>query len=107
MDTTLIISLITGLVALAAGTFAGKVIFAKNTAQKVEEAEQQARKIISDAKSNAENIKKERILEAKEKFVQLKAEHDRELNEKNRKIADSEGRIKQKEQTINQKLETI
>jgi ribonuclease Y len=94
-------------VALAAGTFAGKVIFAKNTAQKVEEAEQQARKIISDAKSNAENIKKERILEAKEKFVQLKAEHDRELNEKNRKIADSEGRIKQKEQTINQKLETI
>lgn len=107
MDTTLIISLITGLVALAAGIFAGKVIFAKNTAQKIEEAEQQARKIISDAKSNAENIKKERMLEAKEKFVQLKADHDREVNEKNRKIADSEGRIKQKEQTINQKLETL
>jgi ribonuclease Y len=107
MDTTLIISLITGLVALAAGIIAGKVIFAKNTAQKIEEAEQQARKIVSEAKSNAENIKKERMLEAKEKFVQLKAEHDREVNEKNRKIADSEGRIKQKEQTINQKLETI
>ena len=107
MDTTIIISLITGLVALTAGIFAGKLIFAKNTAQKVEEAEQQARKIISDAKSNAENIKKERMLEAKEKFVQLKAEHDREVNEKNRKIADSEGRIKQKEQTINQKLETL
>lgn len=107
MDTTLIISLITGLVALTAGIIAGKVIFAKNTAQKIEEAEQQARKIVSEAKSNAENIKKERMLEAKEKFVQLKAEHDREVNEKNRKIADSEGRIKQKEQTINQKLETI
>ena len=107
MDTTLIISLITGLVALAAGIFAGKVIFSKNTARKIEEAEQQARKIISDAKSNAENIKKERMLEAKEKFVQLKAEHDREVNEKNRKVADAEGRIKQKEQTINQKLESL
>jgi ribonuclease Y len=107
MDTTHIISLITGLVALAAGIFAGKVIFSKNTARKIEEAEQQARKIISDAKSNAENIKKERMLEAKEKFVQLKAEHDREVNEKNRKVADAEGRIKQKEQTINQKLESL
>jgi len=107
MDTSLIISLITGLVALTAGIFAGKVIFSKDTARKTEEAEQQARKIISDAKSNAENIKKERMLEAKEKFVQLKAEHDREVNEKNRKIADTEGRIKQKEQTINQKLESL
>lgn len=107
MDTSLIISLITGLVALTAGIFAGKVIFSKDTARKTEEAEQQARKIISDAKSNAENIKKERMLEAKEKFVQLKAEHDREVNEKNRKIADAEGRIKQKEQTINQKLESL
>ncbi|MFY7794757.1 MAG: ribonuclease Y [Chitinophagaceae bacterium] len=107
MDTSLIISLITGLVALAAGIFAGKVIFAKNTASKIEEAEQQARKIISEAKSNAETIKKERMLEAKEKFVQLKAEHDREVNEKNRKTADAEGRIKQKEQTINQKLEGL
>ena len=107
MDTSLIISLITGLVSLAAGIFAGKIIFAKNTSRKIEEAEQEARKIISDAKSNAENIKKERMLEAKEKYVQLKAEHEREVNEKNRKAADAEGRIKQKEQTINQKLESL
>jgi ribonuclease Y len=107
MDTSLIISLITGLVSLAAGIFAGKIIFAKNTSRKIEEAEQEARKIISDAKSNAENMKKERMLEAKEKYVQLKAEHEREVNEKNRKAADAEGRIKQKEQTINQKLESL
>jgi ribonuclease Y len=107
MDTSLIISLITGLVSLTAGIFAGKIIFAKNTSRKIEEAEQEARKIISDAKSNAENIKKERMLEAKEKYVQLKAEHEREVNEKNRKAADAEGRIKQKEQTINQKLESL
>jgi ribonuclease Y len=107
MDTNLIISLITGLVALTAGIFAGKLIFAKNTARRIEEAEHEARKIVADAKSNAENIKKERMLEAKEKFVQLKAEHEREVNERNRKIADSENRIKQKEQSINQKTESL
>lgn len=107
MDTNLIISLITGLVALTAGIFAGKLIFAKDTSRKVEEAEQEARKIIADAKTNAENIKKERMLEAKEKFVQLKAEHEREVNERNRKIADSENRIKQKETTLNQKTEAL
>jgi ribonuclease Y len=107
MDTNLIISLIIGLVALAAGFFAGKLVFAKNTTRRIEEAEQEAKKIVADAKSNAENLKKERMLEAKEKFVQLKAEHEREVNERNRKIADAENRIKQKEQTINQKTESL
>jgi ribonuclease Y len=107
MDTNLIISLIIGLVALTAGLFAGKLVFAKNTTRRIEEAEQEAKKIVADAKSNAENLKKERMLEAKEKFVQLKAEHEREVNERNRKIADAENRIKQKEQTINQKTESL
>jgi ribonuclease Y len=107
MDTNLIISLIIGLVALTAGFFAGKLVFAKNTTRRIEEAEQEAKKIVADAKSNAENLKKERMLEAKEKFVQLKAEHEREVNERNRKIADAENRIKQKEQTINQKTESL
>src|SRR6185369_13345376 len=51
----------------------------------------------------AETIRKEKELEAKEKFVQMKSAHDREVNDRNRKINDSENRIRQKEQTINQK----
>jgi len=67
----------------------------------------QAESILSDAQFKAENLKKERLLEAKEKFVQLKADHDKELLEKNRKINDAENRIKQKEQSINQKMENL
>lgn len=107
MDNGLIISIITGLVALGGGIFAGRLIFAKDTSKKVEEAEAQARKIITESKASAENLKKEKMLEAKEKFVQLKAEHDKEVLEKNRKISDSENRIKQKELTINQKIEGL
>jgi ribonucrease Y len=96
---------IIGGVSLAAGIVAGKFIFAKNTQKQVEDAEAQAKKILADAQTNSENLKKERLLEAKEKFVQLKAEHDREVLERNKKINEAEGRIRQKEQSINQKVE--
>jgi ribonuclease Y len=107
MDSSLIIPIISGVVALIAGLVAGKLIFAKNTARQVAEAEEQARKVVADARTAAENLKKEKLLEAKEKFVQLKAEHDKEVLEKNRKLGDSENRVRQKEQTINQKLESL
>src|SRR6187455_354857 len=99
----IIISIITGVVALVGGILAGKAIFAKDTRRQVEEAEQQARKTVADAQLVAENLKKEKLLEAKEKFVQLKSEHDREVLEKNRKIGESENRIKQKEVSATQK----
>ncbi len=95
--------IIIGIVALALGIVAGKFIFAVNTKKLVDEAEIQAQKVIAEAEIKAETTKKERILEAKEKFVQLKSEHDREVLEKNKKINESENRAKQKEISINQK----
>ena len=102
-----ILAIIVGIIALVIGIVAGKFLFAKNTQKQIEEAGQQARKILGDAQTTAENLKKEKLLEAKERFVQLKAEHDKEVLEKNRRINDGESRIKQKEQTINQKLENL
>lgn len=92
---------------MVAGVVAGKFLFAKNTQQKITEAESQAKKIVSDAQTTSENLKKEKLLEAKENFVKLRAEHDKEVLEKNRKINEGESRIRQKEQSINQKLENL
>jgi len=102
-----IIYVIIGIAALALGTILGKVLFAKNTQKQVEEAEQQAQKIIADGKLQAENLKKERLLEAKENFVQLKAEHEKEVLQRNQKIIEGENRIKQKEQSLNQKDQNL
>ena len=106
MDNQTLIIII-GVVALLVGIGAGKFLFAKNTRKQVAEAEEQTQKILADAKMQAETLKKEKLLEAKERFVQLKAEHEREVLDKNRKINDSESRIKQKEQSVNQKLENL
>ena len=64
-----------------------------------------SRKIVSEAETEAEVIKKEKILQAKERFLQLKAEHEKGINEKNSRIALAESRIKQKELTLSQKIE--
>ena len=102
-----ILAYIIGGVALLIGIVAGKFIFAKNTKQKIEEAERQARKIVSDAEAKAETIKEKRQLEAKEKFLQLKSEYDREVLERNRKLGEAENRVRQKEQSINSKMEQL
>ena len=99
----LILYIIIGAVALIIGIVAGKIIFAKNTKKQIQEAELQSQNILRDAEMRAETLKKEKALEAKEKFVQMKAEHDREVLERNKKINESENRIRQKEQSINQK----
>src|SRR3954465_2987563 len=98
-----IISIIIGAAALVLGIILGKLIFAKNTKKEVAEAEIQAKRIIADGQLQAETLKKEKLLEAKEKFVQMKLEHDREVLQRTQKLNDSENRVKQKEQSINQK----
>jgi len=81
----------------------GKIIFTKNTKKQVEEAEQQSKLILKEAELTAENLRKEKELDAKEKFVQMKAAHEKDVMQRNQKIIDTENRIKQKEQSINQK----
>ncbi len=99
----IIITVIAAVVALLIGIIAGKFLFAKNTKQRIEEAELHAKNIITEAELRAETVKKEKELEAKERFVSLKAAHEKEVNERSRKLVDAENRIRQKEQSLNQK----
>jgi ribonucrease Y len=54
-------------------------------------------KLIQGAEAEAEVLKKDKILQAKEKFLQLKTEHEKYINEKNNKFLVIENRVKQKE----------
>jgi ribonuclease Y len=102
-----IITIIAAIAALVVGIIVGKIIFAKDTRKRIEEAELQAQTLIKEAELRAQTIRKEKELEAKERFVQLKAEHEREVLERNRKVVEGENRIKQKEHTLNQKTEQL
>jgi len=102
MDQNILFAII-GVAGIILGIIAGKLIFSKNTKKQVAEAELIAQSILKEAELRGETFKKEKELEAKERFVQMKSNHDKEVFEKNKKINDAENRIRQKEQSINQK----
>ena len=102
MEST-IIYIIVGIVALIAGVLMGKVAFAKNTGKQVQEAELEAKKLIAEAQLKADTYKKEREIEAKERFAQMKIDSEKDIMQRTLKIVEGENKIKQKEQSLNQK----
>ena len=61
--------------------------------------------LLKEAMEKAEVVKKEKILQAKEKFLQLKGEHEKFVHEKNEEVSRNENRLKQKEGTLNLKVD--
>ncbi|MDD2595491.1 MAG: ribonuclease Y [Bacteroidales bacterium] len=58
--------------------------------------------ILQTAELEGENIKKEKIFQAKEKFLQLKSEHEAYINDKNAQVQQLENKLKQRELVLNQ-----
>ena len=61
-----------------------------------------ANAIIEKANLEAESIKQQKILQAKEKFLQLKGEHEEFVNKKNNELRDRENNIKSREGQLKQ-----
>jgi ribonucrease Y len=98
-----IIYLLTGAAGLIAGIFGGKMFFAKNTDKQVQEADLQAQKLVAEAQLKADTYKKEKELEAKERFAQMKIDGEKDAMQRTQKIAENENKLKQKEQSLSQK----
>jgi len=97
--------LLTAIVALVVGVYIGRMLLQKVYKQQEEIARQTAKTIIREAELNGESIKKDRILEAKEKYLKLKSEFEEESNKKKNIIIQNENKVKQREQLVNKQLE--
>lgn len=64
-------------------------------------------RIIGEGKADAEVIRKDKILQAKEKFLQLKSDHEKYINEKNASLSHLENKHKQRENSLNQRRDEI
>jgi len=97
--------IIAGVVGLIAGAFLSRIILLKKTKNLKIEARDQANLIVKEAEISAENIKKDKILEAKEKFLKLKSEFEEEATRRKNQIIGNENKIKQKEQNLSKQFE--
>lgn len=102
MENSLWLILLTNLLALSIGVFAGRKMLSKSFNSKEQEAEEQAALIVKNAEMQAESIKKDRVLEAKEKYLKLKTEFEESTNQRKNLLQQNENALKQREQQVNQ-----
>jgi len=99
-----ILTIISGVIGIAAGFGIAKVIERSNISNLIKNAKKEAASILRDANVEAENIKKDKILQAKEKFIELKSEHEQVILARDKKVAEVEKRIRDKESQVSNEL---
>ncbi len=62
---------------------------------------------LQEAETQAETIKKNKLLEVKEKFLNKKAELEKEVAARNQKLQQAENKLKQREISLNQRHEDL
>ncbi len=104
MDNSIVLIGVGVIVGLIIGYVIAKVIEKNNASKLVKEAKKSANSLLKEAKSEAETIKKDKILQAKEKFIELKSEHEKVILSRDKKMAESEKRTRDKESQVSQEL---
>lgn len=103
MDSTAI-GIIAVIVGLAIGFIIAKFLEKGKASKIVLNAKKEATRVLKDANVEGENIKKDKIFQAKEKFLELKAEHEKVIISKDKKISEAEKRTRDKESQISSEL---
>ena len=98
-------------VAIIVGILVGAVIgslYRKKVAEaEIGSAEQEAKRIVSEAIKSAEAKKKEAILEGKDEIHRLRNESEKEISDRRKEVQRQERRIQQKEETLDKKLDNV
>jgi ribonuclease Y len=103
MDFTyLIIALIAG---IGVGWLFDRLVLKRSINKRIEAAKEKQNILIKEAELSAESIKKDKILEAKEKYLKLKSEFEEESNRKKNQIISNENKLKQRESNLSKQIE--
>ncbi|WP_462409304.1 ribonuclease Y [Neobacillus sp. Marseille-QA0830] len=100
----LIISILLGLIV---GAVVGYFIRKSIAEAKIAGAKNAAEQILEDAKRDADTLKKEALLEAKDEIHKLRTEAEREVRERRNELQKQENRLLQREENLDRKDETL
>ena len=91
------------------GLFLGLIIMQivqkRNSLSIIKKSEQQARRIVKKAHQESDRIKKEKMLQAKERFIELKTDHEKVITQREKKLVDTENQIHEKDKTLNKEIQ--
>ncbi len=105
MDTNTIIIIVAGVViGVIVGFIIAKSLEKSKASKLIANAKKEATSILKEAKNEGEALKKDKILQAKEKFIELKSEHEKVILSRDKKMAEAEKRTRDKESQISSEL---
>lgn len=103
-----ILLIVLATVIFSATGFAFGIRYRKKIAEaEIGSAEQEAKRIVTEATKLADSRKKELVLEAKDEIHKHRLDSERELNERRKDIQRQERRIQQKEESMDRKLDQL
>ncbi len=100
-----LLPVLAGIIGLAIGFLIAKMLEKTKANKLLENTKKEADNILKEAKVEAEAVKKDKILQAKEKFIELKSEHEKFILGREKKINDAEKRIRDKESKVSSELD--
>ncbi len=104
---TVIAVVATLVVSVLVSVLASNAYHAKVAEKKVGSAEEKARKIIDDALKNAEDTKREKLLEVKEESLRTRNELEKEVRDRRNEVQRSERRVQQKEENVEKRSDAL
>ncbi|WP_027125180.1 ribonuclease Y [Gelidibacter mesophilus] len=105
MDTNTILLIVGGVVlGIILGYIVAKTLEKNNASNIIKNAKEESNSILKIANSEGETIKKDKLLQAKEKFIELKSEHEKIILSRDKKIAEAEKRTRDKESQVSNEL---
>ncbi len=104
MDAITIISILLGLIV---GVVVGYFICKSIVEARIAGARGTAEQILEDAKRQADALKKEALLEAKDEIHKLRTDTEQDLRERRNELQKQENRLMQKEENLDRKDETL
>lgn len=107
MSTYLIIIIVSVFATIILSLLFGSILGKRRSSKRMEETEEKSKLILKEAEIAAENLKKDKVLEAKEKILKMRTEFEEEANRKKSQIITNEQKIRQREQTISKELENL
>ncbi|MDD7337375.1 MAG: ribonuclease Y [Ruminococcus sp.] len=94
-------------VGVVIGFFVGMAYRKKVAEAAIGSANQEATRIVNEAVSKAESVKKEKVLEAKDEIHKQRSELEREIRERRSEVQRQERRMVQKEESLDKKIENL
>ena len=107
MDVIIATAIIAAVVGLAIGIVAGYFTRKNISEAKIGEADSLAKNIIDQANKDAETIKKEKLLEAKEEIHKFRSDAEKENRERRSELQKYERRVIQKEESLDRKQQSM